>query len=117
MYIYIYTYIYILTANFIFIIISIFFIHMHGNYKVINTVTFSFSAVDSLLILYFALVISKPEYASVAWNSLADSSKLGHIQRKFVALCYSRFFQDIEYHCDNLLEKLNLQTTYQAWSL
>jgi hypothetical protein len=63
--------------------------------------------------LYFAFVRSKLEYASVAWNSatITDSNKLERIQRKFAAL-WHRFFQDVEYHCDNLLEKLNLLTLH-----
>jgi hypothetical protein len=62
--------------------------------------------------LYFALVRSQLEYASVAWNSvtITDSNKLERIvQRKFAALCHNRFFQDVEYHYDNLrvVKKLN----------
>jgi hypothetical protein len=33
-------------------------------------------------------------------------------QRKFAALCYDRLLQDMEYHCDNLLERLNLLTLH-----
>jgi myo-inositol catabolism protein IolC len=41
------------------------------------------------LMLHFALVRSKMEYASVAWNSvtITDSNKLQRLQRKFAALC------------------------------
>jgi hypothetical protein len=64
--------------------------------------------------LYFALARSKLEYASVAWNSvtITDSNKLERVQRKFAALCHKRFFQDVEYHYDNILERLNLGTLH-----
>jgi hypothetical protein len=32
--------------------------------------------------------------------------------KKIVALCQKRFFQDVEYRYDNMLEKLNLQTLH-----
>jgi hypothetical protein len=45
--------------------------------------------------VYITLILSKLEYASVAWNNLtlADSNKLENIQRKFANLCYNRFIQ------------------------
>jgi hypothetical protein len=80
----------------------------------IRTLTFSFSTIDGLLILYFVLFRSKLEYASVAWNSvtITDSNKLERVQRKFASFCHNWFFQDVEYHYDRILEKLNLQTLH-----
>jgi hypothetical protein len=76
----------------------------------IRTITFSFSTLDSLLMLYIAVVISKLEYASGVWNSITntDSNKLERIRRKFAALVIIDFFKD--YHYINTLDKLNFQT-------
>jgi hypothetical protein len=80
----------------------------------IRTIAFSFSTMYSLLVLYFALVQSKLEYASVARSSvtITDSNKLEGVQRIFSTHCHKRFFQYVEYHYDNILEKLNLQTLH-----
>jgi hypothetical protein len=55
------------------------------------------------------------EYASVAWNSITitDSSKLERIQRKFVALCYTRFFNGVcGYKYEDILVRLNFLTLH-----
>jgi hypothetical protein len=77
---------------------------------IIRTITFLFSILDSLLMVYFALIRSELEYASVAWNfvTITGPSKLESTQRKFAALYHYRFFQAMEYHYDHLLERLNL---------
>jgi hypothetical protein len=64
--------------------------------------------------MYFAVVRSKLEYVSVAWNSvtITDSNKLERVQRQFAALCHSRFFQDVKYYYDIILEKLNMLTLH-----
>jgi hypothetical protein len=70
--------------------------------------------------LYFALVRSKLEYDSVAWNSatITDSNKLERMQRKFATLCHKFFFQDVEYHYDIYIGKIKFaDTAYQASSL
>jgi hypothetical protein len=63
--------------------------------RLIPTITFSFSIIESLLMLYFVFVRSKLEYASVARNSVTvtDFNKLESTQRKFVPLCHNRFLK------------------------
>jgi hypothetical protein len=70
--------------------------------------------------LIFALVISKLEYASIAWNSVTinDFNKLERIQEKSAALCHNRFFQRVEYHYDNIWKNIKVaDTACQALSL
>jgi hypothetical protein len=79
------------------------YFHQHVDYLfshalkllgLIRKINFSFSTIDSLCMLYFALVRAKLEYDSVVWNSVTntDSNELERIQRKFAALCHRRFF-------------------------
>jgi hypothetical protein len=61
----------------------------------IRFITNNLSSLESLVILYIALIRSKLEYASVVWNKLTstDSNKIENIQRQFSNLCCYRFFQ------------------------
>jgi len=75
----------------------------------VRALTFSFSAIDSLLLLHFNLVRCELEYASSVWNNITatDANQLSSIQRKFAALCFTRFFPRIPYNNVSALELLN----------
>jgi hypothetical protein len=62
--------------------------------RLIRVLAYSFSAIDSLLLLYFTLVKSKIEYVWLVWNNIAttDANKLERVQQKFAAPYFSRFF-------------------------
>jgi hypothetical protein len=104
----------ILSANFIFIVMSI-VSHALKLLWLSHTTALSSSTLDRILMLYFALIRYKLEYASVAWNSvtITDSNKLERIQRQFAALCHNRLSQDVKYHYGNLSERLNLLTLHK----
>ncbi|PNF19262.1 hypothetical protein B7P43_G08007 [Cryptotermes secundus] len=78
----------------------------------IRSITFNYSTLGCMFILYFTLVRSKVEYASVVWNSITstDANKLERIQQKFTALCFKRFFPQVDYRYDFALEQLKLHT-------
>jgi hypothetical protein len=58
-----------------------------------RNITFNFSSLEYMYILYFTLVRSKFEFTSVACNSIASSldKKLESIQQKFATLYCNRF--------------------------
>jgi hypothetical protein len=60
----------------------------------VRTVTYSFSTLESSLMLYLALVRYELAYAAILWSSITstDARKLEHVHRKFVVLCHNRFF-------------------------
>jgi hypothetical protein len=63
----------------------------------IRSIAYNYSTLECMLVLCFVLVRSKVEYASVVWNSItsADANKLERIQKKFTALCFKRFFPQV----------------------
>ena len=79
--------------------------------KLIQTATFSFSSLHSLLTLYCTLVRPKLEM-TLAWNSITTSNacRLGCIQWKFVSLCHHCFFSHLDHSCGNGLNYLKLHT-------
>jgi len=75
---------------------------------------FAFPPLESVLMLYCALVMS--ECASDAWNSVtrADASNLERIQRKILSLCLCRFPNHLQYNyvkVSNFLNSLTLIVT------
>jgi hypothetical protein len=68
--------------------------------------TFKFSSLDCLCVLYFMLVRSKLEFASVVWNFVTstDANKLERIQQKFASVCFYRFSPHAPYSNAFVLE-------------
>ena len=62
--------------------------------SLIRTITYSFSTLDSLLLLHFTLDRPKLQDDSTVWNfaTPADVNELEVIQRKRAALCQYRLF-------------------------
>jgi hypothetical protein len=80
---------------------------MHKLLGLICSITFRFSLLDCLNVLYFTLVRSKLEYISVVWNSVTstDANKLGCMQQKFAFISFYHFFPHVP--CSYTVEKLN----------
>jgi hypothetical protein len=80
----------------------------------VRTLTFSFSYLDCLYMLYFTLIRSKLKYASVVWNYITttDANKLKRIQQKFAALCHNRFLPHDHYSFAKALDYLKKSIPY-----
>jgi hypothetical protein len=92
--------------------VNFIFSHCIKMLGLIRSVTYNYSTLECMLVLYFVLVRSKVEYAPVVWNSItsADANKLERIQKKFTALCFKCFFPQVNYRHGLALEKLKLHT-------
>jgi hypothetical protein len=75
-------------------------------------IKFSFLIINIFSSLYNGLGVSKCEYASVIWNSIAliDSSEPEIIQRELTPVCYTIFLLTCENKSVNILIMLNLST-------
>jgi hypothetical protein len=81
----------------------------------IRFIAYIFSSLDSLVVLYIALIRFKLKYASVVWNklTLTDSNKTEYIKIKFANLCYYHFFQfGLLRNYDSILSDLNFRKLY-----
>jgi hypothetical protein len=78
----------------------------------IRTVTLIFLFLECLYVLYFTLIRSKLEYASVVWNSITSTNakELERIQQKFASVCVSLPFPRVPYSCTFALEKSSLHS-------
>jgi hypothetical protein len=63
-------------------------------------ITFAFRSIDRLMVLYFALLSSKFDNASVARNSVnsTDARNLERVQRKVLAPFFNSFCIQIHYN-------------------
>jgi hypothetical protein len=80
----------------------------------IRTITYSFSTLDSLLILYLTLVRPRLEHASTVWKSITSTNakQLERILRNFVALCQNRFFTHDNVIYENFLHFPNFRALH-----
>jgi len=79
---------------------------------IVRTVSYCFSTVDSLLILYLDEVRLKFDYASTVKNyrKFTEGKNLERIQRKFVVLSQNRSFTNDYVDYENLLKFVKLHT-------
>jgi hypothetical protein len=62
--------------------------------------------------IYPVLIFSGPLFALVNLSFSIPLLLTQRIQRKFAAICHTRFIQIIQYRYNMIPEKLNLQTAY-----
>jgi hypothetical protein len=74
---------------------------------IIRSITFRFSSLDCLYVLYFMLARSKLEFASVVSNAITSTAanKLERNQKKFTSIGFYRFSPHVLYFYSFALEK------------
>jgi hypothetical protein len=83
--------------------------------RLIRFITYNFSSLDSLNVLYVVLILSKPDYAAVAWKNLtvAGCSELKIYRESLKASYYNRFIQsDFPRNYNSILNRLNFRTLH-----
>lgn len=83
---------------------------------IVRTISYSFSTLDSLLILYLNVVRLKSEYASTVKNyrMSTEGKNLESIQWKFVAQPQNCYYTNDHVEYENLLKFLKLHTLHNS---
>ena len=82
----------------------------------IQTIAYSFSTLDNLLLLYLTVNSPKLQYASAVWNcaQFADVKELESVLRNLVALRQYRFFSHDHATYEDYPKILKLHTLYDS---
>jgi hypothetical protein len=80
----------------------------------VQTVTYSFSTLETSLMLYLELVSCELAYAAILWNSITstDARKLENVHQNFIALCHNRFFTHDQVTDEDFLKFVNRHTLH-----
>jgi hypothetical protein len=80
--------------NVFILMLTNFYSHALELLGIIRSIKYNFSCLDTVDILYIALIRSKPKHASVVWKNLLQLvNKLESTRRSLANLCCYRFIQ------------------------